>query len=216
MATNQKEIFLQSEGDAWFNRNKEATSKRGIDDVIVEAITKLPSLGTGSTILEVGSGGGERLALLQEKLGFKCIGIEPGVKAVENARSLGVESIQGTADRLVFPDASFDVVIFGFCLYLCDRGDLFRIASEADRVLKPKGWIVIHDFFSERPFAREYHHRPGILSHKMDYRELFTWHPMYTCFKHELAGHSDSRYTDDQQEWVSLSILRKNDTLADQ
>ena len=62
-----------------------------------------------------------------------------------------VQVVQGAADQLYFESQTFDFVVFGFCLYLCDRDDLFEIAKEAHRVLKPTGWLVIHDFFAEPP-----------------------------------------------------------------
>jgi SAM-dependent methyltransferase len=84
---------------------------------------------------------------------------------------------QGTADILPFKDHYFDIIIFGFCLYLCDREDLFRIASEADRVLGEPGWLLILYFFSPFPKKNVYHFCKGVQSYKMDYRTLFTWHP---------------------------------------
>ena len=117
---------------------------------------------------------------------------------------------QGTADILPFDDQRFDIVIFGFCLYLCDREDLFRIASEADRVLRMPGWLFIRDFFSSMPRAKTYHHRPGVLSYKMDYRTLFNWHPDYECMTHKLRHHSKGGFTDEQDEWVAVSVLRKH------
>ena len=46
-----------------------------------------------------------------------------------------------------FPDNFFDMIILGFCLYLCDRNKLFKIASEVDRVLKENSYLVIIDFY---------------------------------------------------------------------
>ena len=116
---------------------------------------------------------------------------------------------QGTAEALPYPDQHFDVVIFGFCLYLCDRSDLFRVASEADRVLRAPGYLLIKDFYAISPTRREYHHRPGVFSHKMDYRRLFDWHPDYVCVHHEIAHHATGEPTDDPDEWVAVSLLRK-------
>ena len=42
----------------------------------------------------------------------------------------------GTAEKLKFEDDKFDLIIFGFCLYLCDREDLIKIVDETNRVLK--------------------------------------------------------------------------------
>ncbi len=161
-------------------------------------------------VLEVGCGDGTRLAWLKNNLNADCYGIEPSAQAVAAACAKGLSVQQGTADVLPFDDNSFDIVIFGFCLYLCDREDLFRIASAADRVLRDSGWIFILDFFSPVPCAKTYHHRPGVLSYKMDYRTLFNWHPDYECMTHKLQQHNKSGFTDEQDEWIAVSILRKH------
>ena len=116
---------------------------------------------------------------------------------------------QGTAEALPFADASFDIVVFGFCLYLCDREDLFRVAAEADRVLKDPGWLVVSDFHDRSSSLRGYQHRAGVRTHKMDYTTLFTWHPAYTVYSHRLSEHGRSGYTDAAQDWTALSVLRK-------
>lgn len=214
--TQQKDIFLESEADAWFERNQQAIQKRNFaEDTVVQAVTEIARLSQDPkiAILEIGCGEGRRLEWLAENLHVDVCGLEPSSKAVEQACHRGVKAERGTADDLPFEDASFDVVIFGFCLYLCDRQDLFRIASEADRVLKPDGWIVINDFFAPTPIKREYHHKPGIYSYKMDYRGLFGWHPAYTCYAHRLNHHGANEFTDDPQEWVATSVIRKKSKL---
>ena len=166
-------------------------------------------------ILEIGCGGGTRLNWLKNNLNADCYGVEPSAKAVAAACAKGIRAKQGTADALPFDTGSFDIVIFGFCLYLCDREDLFRIASEADRVLRTPGWLTILNFFSPIPRVKNYHHRTGVQSYKMDYRTLFDWHPDYECMVHKVSHHGESRHTDDRDEWVSVSVLRKFSALAD-
>ena len=161
-------------------------------------------------MLEVGCGEGVRLAWLKNNLDADCYGIEPSAQAVAAACAKGLNVQQGTADILPFDDQRFDIVIFGFCLYLCDREDLFRIASAADRVLRAPGWLMILDFFSPMPCAKTYHHRPSVLSYKMDYRTLFNWHPDYECMIHKMQHHGKGGFTDEQDEWMAVSILRKH------
>jgi len=209
---SQKDVFLQSEGDAWFERNHEALLARAWpdgDNVLREVLALGPPDAAPLSVLEVGCGEALRLAWLQNERRATCCGIEPSARAVAAGRARGVDVRQGTADALPFADHSVDVVIFGFCLYLCDRDDLFRIASEADRVLKMPGWVIIEDFFSPTPVSRVYHHRPGVLTHKMDYRTLFDWHPHYHCLTHKVRHHSEPAYTDDPNEWVATSVIRK-------
>ena len=208
----QKSVFLESEGNQWFRRNAEALRQRdlpGSDSVLLEILQLRSTLPAEPTILEVGCGDGSRLAWLRENIGAACSGVEPSADAVATARSRGIDAVQGTADLLPFADASMDIAIFGFCLYLCDREDLARIAAEADRVLRSPGWLVLLDFYSPTPLQREYHHRSGLFSYKMDYRTLFTWNPAFTEYSHSVRHHADGSITDDPQQWIATSVLRK-------
>ena len=209
----QKAEFLGGEGDAWFERNLDKIARvEDFDrDAVVAEIGRVADvLPAGARVLEVGCGPGTRLAWLARNRGMSCAGLDPSARAVAFAvERHGIDARVGTADALPYDAASFDVVIFGFCLYLCDREDLFRIAAEAHRVLKSPGWIVIHDFFSPTPTARAYRHKAGVSSFKMDYRSLFTWHPAYTVFSHRVMHHEHGGYTDDPDEWVAVSVLRK-------
>ncbi len=210
----QKEIFLATEGDAWLARNRVSLSTRQAhpddDPVLRELSDFLPAdAGGGVRILEIGCGDGGRLVWLSRKWGADCVGLDPSADAIVAAHKNGVDAVRGTANSLPFEDRSFDVVIFGFCLYLCDREDLFRIAAEADRVLRSPGWVVIHDFFSPSPRARPYRHRSGVWSYKMDYRGLFAWQPDYVCLTHKVRHHDDMAYTDSVDDWVAVSVLRK-------
>lgn len=217
---SQKQIFLESEADAWFARNHDDVVSRDFstDDALALAVQDVVGrLGAvegqqrreSLRILEIGCGEGKRLSWLAEKFGADVFGIEPSAKAVAVACSRGVKATRGTADRLPFDDQMFDIVLFGFCLYLCDRADLFRIAHEADRVLRRSSWLIIHDFYAKSHTQREYHHRAGLVSYKMDYRSLFAWHPAYTCYSHRVLCHSDRGFSDDPGEWVATSIMRK-------
>ena len=211
----QKDVFLGGEGNAWHLRNADVLAKQHLPntDSLLMELLRLESHFVDASgpvrVLEVGCGAGLRLDWLQTHSGWECFGIEPSAEAVKHAVQSGVQSQVGTADQLPFADKSIDVVIFGFCLYLCDRDDLFKIAAEADRVLKNPGWLLLKDFYSPEPVTKEYHHRPGVYSYKMDYKRLFTWNPDYSIFAHRVTHHVGDVYTDDRQEWVETSVLRK-------
>ena len=210
----QKDIFLQSEADEWFQRNKQATANQlfSQDTVCAEIqkiITAKSSQGKAFKILEVGCGEGLRLSWLSKEFGAQVFGIEPSKKAVIEAAKRGIVATQGTADLLPYEDETFDILIFGFCLYLCDQQDLFKIAYEADRVLKKDAWLIINDFYYPGSITRDYHHKLGVQSHKMDYRALFEWHPAYICYGHQIQQHGLHEFCDDPQEWVAVSTMRK-------
>jgi SAM-dependent methyltransferase len=209
----QKDIFLLTEGDAWFERNFQVVQST-VDwenDPVVKCVNHcIESTSSDcNVLLEIGCGTGSRLQWLQKNAHVECYGIDPSAKAISVSRESGVNAIRGTADSIAFPDESFDFVVFGFCLYLCDRDDLFNIASEAYRVLKKESWLIVHDFYSKTPIRRAYHHREGLYSYKMDYRSIFDWHPDFTCLHHEVRHHKSLCLTDEADEWVATSVLRK-------
>ena len=43
----------------------------------------------------------------------------------------------------------------------------------------------------------------------MDYKKLFEWHPSYTLIKQHEGAHADFSPTDEKDEMISVSILRK-------
>ena len=153
--------------------------------------------------------GGERLNYISNSINCSVSGVDPSLDAVNHCKLNNIDAIVGAADSLIHKDNTFDIVIFGFCLYLCDRGDLFRISTEADRVLKKEGWIIIQDFFAKSPIQNEYHHTSGIKSYKMDYKTLFTWHPDYTCYQTKVYHHESQVFTDSSHEWVETSVIRR-------
>jgi ubiquinone/menaquinone biosynthesis C-methylase UbiE len=221
MNQKQKDIFLLTEGDAWFDRNYKnlKNKKYNFEDSIIQSVHKCLNSSfllekrksrEEIKLLEIGCGDARRLKWMSKNLDIQCQGIDPSAKAVEFARSNGINCIQATADSLPFNNQDFDIVIFGFCLYLCDRGDLFKIAYESNRVLKSNSWLIINDFFSEIPIANNYHHYPNVFSYKMDYRKIFNWHPDYACYEHKILKNKNTGYIDDPAEWIAISIIRKN------
>lgn len=206
----QKDIFLKIEGDNWFERNKKGLEQRSLnDDYLFNQILEYIPNKNNVSILEIGCGNGKRLAALKQK-GYEVFGIDPSQAAINDAISNGINALVGTADNLPFHDIFFDIVSFGFCLYLCDREDLFKIAAEADRVLKKGGFLFILDFYSKIPIYNNYHHYDGIKSYKMDYSKLFEWHPDYVLIKKIIGSHDNIQIqTVDQNDWISISILRK-------
>lgn len=210
---SQSDIFSNGEGDKWFLRNLSNLEKNfnPEEDRVISVLKKIKptAANTDQKLLEVGCGGGYRLNWIKDNLTIDAYGIDPSAKAIENASNLGVTAKVGTAEQLAFPDSSFDYLVFGFCLYLCDRKDLFLIASEADRVLKDESYLVIYDFFSPTSRTVPYHHREGLITHKMDYRKLWSWHPNYLCVSHQITSHKSDSFSNDPEEWITISVLKK-------
>ena len=65
-------------------------------------------------------------------------------------------------------------------MYLIDRSLLMKAVSEADRVLKDNGFLVITDFDPIYPFKNKYLDMDQIHSYKADYSKLFLANPSYS------------------------------------
>lgn len=216
---SQRQVFLEGEGDAWFQRNQQSDIDQIADwsdqDPLVQFLENLPlPCGPEVSVLEVGCGQGLRLARLNSSKGWSLAGLDPSEKAIAAVTAAGHMGLVGTAEALPIPDRSVDLLIYGFCLYLCDRDDLFAISAEAHRVLKPQSWLAILDFWSPFHRVNNYQHCSGIKSYKDHMPSMFSWHPSYVITDHSLRHHSTRAYTDDPQEWIAVSLLRRNDYVS--
>lgn len=209
----QREAFLSGEGDGYFKRNQAALERN--DDarnLVVSRISHHLNGMTGPRVLEIGCATGGNLAALGALNSIEGVGIDPSAEAVRAgaAQFPSLSLHVGTADNLRFTDASFDLVWFGFCLYLVDRPLLHRVVAECDRVLRDGGLLVIYDFDPDVPCVRQYRHLPGLNSYKMDYSRLYLANPAYSLIEKLSFSHSDLQWSADPQERLGLWICRKN------
>jgi arsenite methyltransferase len=108
-------------------------------------------LRTGLRVLDVASGKGESAIFLAQTFGCEMVGVDFGPENVKqaSARAEGanvgrlVSFRQGDAEKIDFPDASFDAVICE-CAF-CTFPDKRAAASEFVRVLKPGGQVGLSD-----------------------------------------------------------------------
>lgn len=212
----QDAIFLESEGDAWYRRNGAYLNKKKVEDgpdvnYILKILT--PFKDNIENILEIGCSSGLKLKSLCDFLNAKGSGIDPSEQAVNDGNSTrhnAVTLFQGTAEKLPFSDASFDVVNFAFCLYLFDRSNLLISLAEADRVLKPGGYMVITDFDPGTQRKRAYSHFPGLFSYKQNYANIYTATGLYYLVGKNSFSHQSSDFDVNSDERVSTQILYKD------
>ena len=165
------------------------------------------------SLLEIGSGAGDRLAFLCNLLTATGIGIEPSELATKIANQTfhdqGCQYLQGTSDNLPFNDNSFDLVFFGFCLYLIDRSLVDQTINEADRVLKKGGFLAIIDFDPPTDMQNPYIHYNGIISFKMQYWKLFLPKGYELVMKLSLSESGDIAFERDENKRTSICLLYK-------
>jgi SAM-dependent methyltransferase len=112
---------------------------RGVHPGVLANLIATGRLNASSAVLEVGCGTGNYLVALHDRLGCRCVGIDPSAQMLAAARTRTdqITFIQGRAESLDVPDVSFDLVYSVDVIHhVADRPAYFR---EAFRVLKSGG-----------------------------------------------------------------------------
>jgi ubiquinone/menaquinone biosynthesis C-methylase UbiE len=112
---------------------------------ILKQREKVVPLASGR-VLEIGLGAGHNLPHYHASQVESVVGIDPCATswklAQPRAASLGVplEFIEGSAEEMPLPDASFDSVLMTYSL--CTIPDAHKALAEIRRVLKPEGRLL--------------------------------------------------------------------------
>ncbi len=133
----------------------------------LRGVTEIPG---DARVLDIGAAQG-RAVIALEKQGYRARGVEPFADAREIARQLAAKQgtrpdavVEGTAESLPFPDASFDVVLsFSVMEHVLDCQRSFE---EAYRVLLPGGVFWFSSTNALCPLQQEIRGFP-----------LFGWYP---------------------------------------
>jgi ubiquinone/menaquinone biosynthesis C-methylase UbiE len=216
---SQDDIFRNGEGDQWYVRNRVGLDRQAdlisttFHDIQLLSDWLQPFRGDIQNILEIGCCNGHKIQTLCRDLDASGKGVDPSSQAVEdgNTRMRGMPAhlTCGTAEVLHFASGSFDLVYFGFCLYLMDRRTLLQALSEADRVLKAGGFLAITDFDPGVMHKRPYAHRVGVFSYKQDYSKFYTESGMYYLVSKAAFSHRQAFFDRVSDERVSLALLYK-------
>jgi SAM-dependent methyltransferase len=148
--------------------------------------TAIASLGSGETVLDLGSGGGFDCFLAADKVGpgGRVIGVdmtpEMVAKARENARKAGAANVEfrlGEIEHLPVADATADVVISNCVINLSVEKD--AVYRDAFRALKPGGRLCVSDVVATAPMpetvARDVELVAGCIGGAAGAEEITRW-----------------------------------------
>lgn len=132
--------------EAWYERYSHAYRAE-----LAAVRELLPENGNG---VEIGVGTGR----FASPLGIG-IGVEPSQVMGKVAAERGVQVVEGVAERLPFPDESFDFLLM--VNVICFLDDTIAAFREAWRVLRDGGSLIVGFIDADSPLGREYREKKG-------------------------------------------------------
>jgi len=128
---------------------------------LTERLGILLNLTAEASVLDIASGTGSSAFFLAERFGCHVVGVDYGGQNVAEANKLvaakglasRVQFERGDAERLHFPDASFDAVLCE-CAF-CTFPDKSAAALEFARVLRPGGNVGLSDLTRRAALPQE-------------------------------------------------------------
>jgi SAM-dependent methyltransferase len=160
--------FIFPTGRGWAEDLGYPPELANVPDAAVESFAGVANpwtmgrLSLGERVLDLGSGAGTDSLVAAQMVGEqgRVTGIDMTPEMLAKARGAAtamgvgnVEFLEGEAERLPFPDASFDVVVSNGVIDLIPDKD--AVFAELFRVLTPGGRIQIADVTIQNPVSAE-------------------------------------------------------------
>ena len=101
-------------------------------------------------ILDAGTGTGDFIEVLKNVFpGAHITGIDPNTESLQEAAQKYPDSLfaEMSADKLEFEDNTFDLASISMALH--HLPDVQKALKEMQRVVKPSGWIIVNELFSD-------------------------------------------------------------------
>ena len=176
----QATIFLESEGDRWYQRNAAVLDAFEPDQDLPLRLLDLYRVEAASA-LEVGAATGARLAALGARGCRRLVAVEPSLAAIAEGRRRhpGIEFRRALVTDMDLGE-QFDLVIAHYVLHWVDRGALLTAVAAIDRCVRDGGFLIVGDFCPAAPARVPYHHLPpGAYTWKQPYHEIWTASGLY-------------------------------------
>lgn len=209
----QDNIFMQSEGDRWFERNRSALSRFDPGADLCMRLIDLYDLRPES-VLEIGAANGFRLAAIHTRTAARVVGVEPSARAIlEGKASYPFVSFVRALAHAIPLRERFELVIVNFVFHWIDRARLLESMSEADRLVGDGGFLIVGDFHPAHRWRVRYHHLADqdVHTYKQNYAEPFLacglYHPVCLLTADHGTKKLDARAGEDGR--IGAWLLRK-------
>jgi SAM-dependent methyltransferase len=177
----QDSVFMESEGDRWFERNQMALNSFDAAADLPLKLIELYNL-QPERVVEIGAANGFRLAAIRARTGADVVAVEPSARAILNGKASFpfVAFVRGAANSVPLRE-SFDLVIVNFVFHWIDRANLLRSVAEVDRLVQDGGFLIIGDFHPANFLQVPYHHlsNADVRTYKQNYAATFIASGLY-------------------------------------
>ncbi len=119
---------------------------RAASPSVLRAVRKALAGAPGHRLADIGGGTGNYALALSEE-GWKPVVVDRSPEMLARAAAKGLETVEADAQRLPFEDESFDAAAMISMLHHVE--DRERALSEARRILRPAGRLVLMGFTGE-------------------------------------------------------------------
>ena len=201
-------IWIDSEGDNWFDRNK---GKIPADnDFILELLEKYQI--HPRNVLEIGCANGYRLVQIHDKYSCSVIGVEPSAKAIIDGKTKWkyITFIHSLCESFEVKEKA-DLIIINFVLHWVTRPELIKCIYNIDKSLSDGGFLIIGDFGTDNFIKRKYHHLPdaNIWTYKQEYSKIFTSTGLYLEIARMKYNHNAVELTSniDNSDMATISLF---------
>ncbi len=212
MSERPEDLWMESEGDNWFARNREALSSSHDKTLFLLELYGIKP----RRVLEVGCANGYRLAALHEKYRCQVAGVEPSAAAIQDgqARWPFITFVRGTGDLFQLHQM-FDVIIINFVFHWVPRTRLLKSVAQIDARLEDGGYLVIGDFGTKNYLKRKYHRRPqdNLFTYKQQYQNIYLATGQYLEIAKIRYNYDTKAFSGelDYENIATVSLLRKTE-----
>ena len=113
---------------------------------------------------------------------------------------------KGTADKIPFNKNYFDIVIFGFCLYVCDESDYKKLKKKP---LELKKFIYNYSrLLLTKKIKKEFKYNKKITVIKQDFTKIFI-DKKIKLISRKIVDYLSQKYTKKKNMWSSIDTLIK-------